>query len=452
MVGRSRKTHLSRIKNSSKETTMQRRDFLTATSAGLVSAALTPDVSQAAFTREDVGSHLNPSPDILGDLQFTDAEYERRYAKIRSSMEQQNIDCLLITGTTSWFHGEEGNLRYVVGTGVQLNPPFVVFPLTENPTFLAENASMLQRVEADLPGIISTGVPNAQEPAASFLGALAAHIRRLGVDRGRIGLGSLRVFPADLYVALQSEFPDAEFIDTDGLLTEIRLVRSDEEVRFLRRSGYCADRGIEAIVNAVAAGVTEKELLIDCDAAMARHGHEIGALNLLRAGPWNEGLGINGRIYRGSDRPVQQGDVIFTELTSYYKGYFTQLCVPISVGDPDEHFLNYLELNKDIYKAAFDAYRPGTTVAAVYAVGRELARERSNGELVSPFSCQSVDFERSFMHENRPIEPGVAYILHPWVMRADRRGYVGHNVGNTVVCTTDEPIVVHQSVQDLVIV
>ena len=177
----------------------------------------------------------------------------------------------------------------------------------------------------------------------------------------------------------------------------------------------------------------------------------MGAFNLLGSHQWKEGLGRDGTIYMGSDRKLRKGDLIFTELTSVYKGYYTQLCVPMSLGDPDEHFLKYLEINKKIYDLGFKLYRPGTTTGKINKAGRDLCAEL-NDELFCPFICQPVDFERSFHQEDNPVSVGVAYILHPWVMRKNRKGYVGHNIGNTVVCTEGEPILVNRAPQDLVII
>jgi Xaa-Pro aminopeptidase len=232
-------------------------------------------------------------------------------------------------------------------------------------------------------------------------------------------------------------------------MNEVRLVKSAEEIKFLRRSGYCADKAMEALIDAVRPGVTERELYLAADNAAVLAGCSPGGFQLVGSGRWPE-LGL---LSLGTDRKLRKGDVFLNELTASYKGYCTQLAVPVWLGaGPDKDFLEFIEVNRAMYRAQLEAFRPGIPVAEVDKLGEKIAAEMSGGKLGSHFACQTIDFERSFEHPAVVLELGIGIILMPWIHHTEPGKFVGHGLGNTIVCTEGEPLVLNKSRQCVVTV
>lgn len=389
--------------------------------------------------------------DIQGDLEFSPSEYERRYEKIRDAMEALGLDCLIITGAQTWYRGDECNLLYVSGVGVRLEPPFVILPLKGQPISYYKESKFAPVVIPETSAPISWEgsplLPNTGN-AANYMPAVIKTIRNLGLANARIGLVCERLFPVDLYRELVREFPHAEFTDAEQLMTDIRRVKSEEEIKFLCRSAYCADMAIQAVVDNVTPGMTDLELILLADSTMAKFGTIPGGFQLLASGKWGDIQGLG----QGSSKKVEPGDLVLNELTSNYKGYYTQLAVPISVGaEPALGFRKFMEVNDAMYQAQYRAFRTGTTIREIDNLGNEIGM-KMGGAWLSRFACQTVDFEQSFMHPNPALEPGMAFVLMPWIHSDQGHGFVGHGSGNTVVCTEDTGLILHQTPLQTVVV
>ena len=389
--------------------------------------------------------------DIAGDLTFSRGEYLRRYEKMRAAMDRRGLACLVVTGNTGWFNGEQANLRYVTGLDIWLEPWFAVFPLQGDPVVFYKQGVFSQRGLSPTAPIALEGTPlkPGTGNGAYFEPFVAKKVKELGFDGKTVGLAIERVFPANALRELQKEVPHAKFVDADDLMNEVRLVKSAEEIKFYRRSGYCADKAMEALLDAVRPGVTERELYLAADNAAVLAGCNPGGFQLLGSGKWPT-LGL---LSLGTGRKLQRGEVFLNELTASYKGYCTQLAVPVWLGSaPHKDFLQFLEVNRAIYAAQFEAFRPGANNREIDQLGEKLAPQLSGGKLGSHFACQTLDFERSFEHPSVDLEPGIGFILMPWIHHTEPGKFVGHGLGNTVMCTAGEPLLLNKSRQCLVMV
>ena len=389
--------------------------------------------------------------DIAGDLTFSRAEYLRRYEKIRAGMEKRGLACLVVTGNTGWFSGEQANLRYVTGLEIWLEPLFVVFPLKGDPVVFFKQGVFAQRGLSPAAPVALEGTPlkPGTGNAAYFEPFVAKKVKDLGFDGKTVGLAIERVFPANALRELQREAPHAKFVDADDLMNEVRLVKSAEEIKFYRRSGYCADKAMEALLDAVRPGVTERELYLVADNAAVLAGCNPGGFQLLGSGKWP----TLGMLNLGTARTLQKGDVFLNELTASYKGYYTQLAVPAWLGsEPAKDFLQFIEVNRGMYDAQLEAFRPGANNLEIDKLGERLATKLSGGKLGSHFACQTLDFERSFEHPSVALEPGIGFILMPWIHHTEPGKFVGHGFGNTVMCTEGAPLALNKSRQCVVAV
>lgn len=188
--------------------------------------------------------------DIAGDLKFPREEYLRRYEKIRAAMDRRGLACLLVTGNTGWYNGEQANLRHVTGLDVWLEPLFAVFPLSGDPVVFYKEGILSQRTLRPAAPVTleSTPLKPGTGNAAYFEPFVVKKVKELGFDGKTVGLAVERVFPVNALRELDKEVPHATLVDANDLMNEVRLVKSAEEIKFLRRSGYCADKAMEALL------------------------------------------------------------------------------------------------------------------------------------------------------------------------------------------------------------
>lgn len=439
---------------------LKRRELLKASAASIAFSAFSlgacSDPTQQADQKKFKANHKGHTR-----MQFTNKEYLSRFSKIQSAMDGGNIDCLIFFGATGWFRGDGNNMRYVAGDGSinETDPSFVLMPKTGAPILAGHPMAMgrsfagtkLSELIDRSPMPLRAGTGNTAD-AVSHIPTL---IKKQGFSKAKIGIVGLRFFPADVYQALVTECPGAEIVDAEALVNQIRLIKSGEEIEFLKRSGAAADRAMTALVEAIGPNVTPHDLRIAADNAFTREGCE-PSLQIIWGQPWKPAE----RSDHSPMRKIQPGDLVVAELTSNYKGYYTQLAIPIVYGgEPEQSYLDMIDVNNRIYNECRAAFRPGITVDQLDKMAKTLMAEYTDDKWYAPFLCQTVDFEQSFLHASNTIQEGVAYMLMPWILwnqgvegYGKSSGFVGHIAGNTVVCTGADPIDLHATSQKLVVV
>jgi Xaa-Pro aminopeptidase len=386
-------------------------------------------------------------------LKFSDREFQRRYLKIREGMQLRDIDCLVVTGNNSFFGGYAADLVYLLGRNEMMGG-FIIFPL--------EGDAMCFNASGDDP---RGPIPKKMVPFKNGKGegrrirdwaaGIAARIRELGLENGRIGICDMRVMPAGVYIELVEQLPRAKFLPAGDILLECRRIKSAEELEFVRMAGQCADRGFEAIFKTARPGVTEREVVNAIEAAMVDAGAERGNFIIFGAAPWEEWLKI-GRVIGRPERKLQKGDLLLNEISPGYSGYYVQQCIPVSLGvaekDMPESFTELFKLNQEMYQLTRDELRPGTTVVAIEHKIQALTASR--GKFSRTWTLQSAEMaEAHFRTDYMEIKAGMTWVNHPWTeLPRGVPGLNGHTIGNTLIVTEAEPEIASGLPLDLVII
>ncbi len=398
----------------------------------------------------DAMSGGNSRSDEENPLRFSAKEYERRHRKIRELMQLRGIDCLVITGDSGGFGSAAADIRYVSGlpAAVHNDGPYIVFPLSGGPVGYVGSSFAAEWCMRTSPFPVKGVSFKRGTRIRDYPTDVIARVKELDLERGTIGIVTMRVMPAYAYVAMQKELPLANLVSAGDVLLEARMIKSDEEIAFIRKSAEAADRGLEAIVQAARPGITEAELVAICDGAMIEAGSDRGNFILLGSGDWST---YEGTISGGTKRRLEKGDAILTEITGNYQGYYTQLCCPIVLGPQiPEGLKGRDEIHRAMYSAAYGALKAGNNVSAVDGKAAEAAA--GLGDFRRAWALQTTELAESFFKLDVELKAGMCYVIHPWTEPRSGKGYNGHTIGNTCIVTTGEPVGVNTSPQEIRVV
>src|SRR5262252_7987660 len=176
--------------------------------------------------------------------QFSPHEVARRYAALRDKMRQHGLDCAIVPGGPShWSFG--GGMLWLTGHwewhGVAC---YVVVPLEGEPTLVyGMGGTHTEAVRRETLGAIAD-VRHSR--GGRFGEVMAERIRELGLERRRIGLLELDprfgdYLPVNQYEALRTGLPEAELVFTRGLMHDLLVVHSPEEIDCIRRAAHLCD-------------------------------------------------------------------------------------------------------------------------------------------------------------------------------------------------------------------
>lgn len=290
---------------------------------------------------------------------FSDAEYERRYKKIRAMMDKEGVSALLIVGTSALNRIGQADLFYVsnfLGNWTNV----CVFPLQGEPTLFAQSFNHIP--DAQRASIIE----DTRHGGANTAKSVAANLKERGVTKGEVGI--VGPLPYTDYLTLVEQLPDLRF---RNLLNPYRMVRvemSDEEVARLRVAAQMSDASVYALKEQVKPGLKEFELAVIVENAYSKDGgthyiHYISSTSMHasdRCVPaQNQG-----------DRVIQKGDVILTEISAAYWGYTGQILRPISVAeDPTPDYQDLYKVAEEAYYRVAEAIKPGATAQEAWETG-----------------------------------------------------------------------------------
>lgn len=136
--------------------------------------------------------------------------------------------------------------------------------------------------------------------------------------KGKLGLAGAAYIPASVLDRVKAGL-DGLPLEPTTVLAEIKAIKSDAEVRLLRKAAALTDSAMAAIRDTLADGKphTERELALLADRAMLAGGADRTAFDsMVQAGPRSAY-----NLARPTDRVVQPGDLVMTDIGARYRGY-----------------------------------------------------------------------------------------------------------------------------------
>jgi Xaa-Pro aminopeptidase len=296
-------------------------------------------------------------------------------------------------------------------------------------------------VRAGEPGVMfvcyGNHVPNARgmaqgvEVRAGGRSALAAALEWIRGQSGRVPrLGIIGPVPARSGTDLAATAVAVLFLDAD--YTRLRLVKSGEEVDWLRRGSAMSDDAVRALAGAARPGLTEAECcaLVESGYVAAgglTHIHYLGATPM--ADPW-----VCVPAQWPSSRRLAAGDALSCEISASYHGYPGQVLRTFAIAaDPVPL---YRDLH-DVADAAFDAVTarlaPGVTagelteaaagviLGAGYTIYDDLMHGYGGGYLPPVVSRAGLEARQP---PDFTFAAGMTVVIQPNVITPDERAGV----------------------------
>jgi len=274
---------------------------------------------------------------------FSDAEYARRHRALQAVMQRAGADHLLVvtdhrTGNTpQWVTGWPGTVEaYVVfrpGEQMVMHVEwFNHFPLARK---LAKGCDVRWGEHRGLALTI-------------------AELKRRGAKR----IGLIGPLLARKQRELEKEF---SVVELDADYVRLRLIKSEEEIDWLRIGAAFSDAGFASLLSATVPGLTERELGNLIERSYVGEGgttfiHFIGVTSMD-----DPQLFVPPQFH--SSRKVEKGDVVFCELSGSFWDYSGQVLRSFTVdAEPTPLYRDLHSAAEAAFDAVTGVVRHGTTM------------------------------------------------------------------------------------------
>jgi len=287
---------------------------------------------------------------------FPRAEYEARLEAANRAMHANNLDAILLAS--------EAEVRYFTGFRTQFwqsptRPWFVILRRDQTPLAIIPEIGAELMARSDIAEIEAWPAPRPHDDGLSLLKDRLANCQRLGVLMGHETTFRM---PLNDVFELRAALP-AEWIDATDIIRDLRMVKSDREIAYIRQICGIASQGFARVPEIANAGQSLSSVFREFKRMLL----ELGADDV----PYLVG-GVDHPSYDDvisppDDRPLSNGQILMLDTGATLNGYFCDFDRNYAVGTPTESAQRAYAKLYDATDAAMEMARPGVRACDLFA-------------------------------------------------------------------------------------
>ena len=302
---------------------------------------------------------------------LSEKERDRRWELVRNMMKAKGLECLVVFGLKS----REQFDNYLTNdrTG-----SIVIFPLEGelvhlvwHPQWITSHIESARRGEESWVRDMRVGTNGS---------VVVKVLREKGYDKANIGVVGVSIFgagevegyvPYNTWQTILNNLPDVKFCDVSTDFARIVLMKSNEELILVRRAAEIGELAAEKMMEMTRPGVSESEIY-----AAIMHELFLNGANgnnvpyatpmIIHSGTDNPSWGPPIWLVRGQPpRVVQKGDIVQSEIFSFYGRFEAQLQMSIAIEPVSSVNKECAAIARESYRVGIESLRPGKTFGEV---------------------------------------------------------------------------------------
>ena len=339
-------------------------------------------------------------------------QLDTRLRRAFAAVEGAGLDALLVTSGS--------NIAYL--TGLRMSAGVLV--VTRDQATLVVDGRYASEAAVALAPVGGTSLAPVA-PGLSYEEVLARLARdrewqRVGLEAGHVTVGRL--------AAIRRGLGDAGapvWVETDGVIEELRAVKDDWELAVLREAGARLSAVAACILPKVSAGQTERQVAWEIDVALHSAGFERPAFEtIVAAGPH-----AARPHHRPTARRLETGELVLLDFGGVFDGYAVDMSRTVGLGQVDPRRQQWLVAVQEAQAAAIAATAPGRLPSEIDAAARRTLAAAGLGEYFVHSTGHGLGLD---VHERPtigargdgagPVRPGMVFTVEPGVYVADSGG------------------------------
>jgi len=281
--------------------------------------------------------------------------------------------------------------------------------------------------------------PSAPEALADALGALGVAHGQVGVDEGGL--------TAPAWERLAGRLGPLAVVPAADLFLAARRVKSPYELECLQRALGIAEEALNAVLQMLKPGVTEREAVTAYETEVVKRG----------ASATPSVVAVGDRCWipapAPSDRALRMGDLVRFDVGAVHKGYHASVARTAIMGEPDRRRQALHDAIQAGLEAAVAAVAPGVPAARIHQAAVEAVRAAGvpdfrrdhvgHGIGLAPYERPDLTAD-----DPTPLEPGEVLRIEVPLLEVGGHGLA---VKDTVLVTRSGGRTLNRSVHGLVV-
>mgnify|MGYP001209937663 CR=1 FL=1 len=364
-------------------------------------------------------------------LHFSKEEFAQRKLKILENMKDQNIDALLMFRQESmyWLTGYD-TFGYVFFQCLILDQEGNIILLTRAPDLRqAQITSNIKdiRIWVDKDGSQPT------DDLKIILDELNLKGKKIGIEYDAYGMTGSNALK--LNKSLENY---CEVEDQSELISKLRVIKSKEELIYIKKAAELADKALDEVWKYAKAGVNESKILAEMNRVIFEGGGDYPANEFII------GSGKNALLcrYQAEKQTLNKIDQLSIEWAGTFRHYHSAMFRTILIGKANARQIKMHEACMQALTNCVDTLKPGKTVGEIFDIhsktfddlGFNKARMNACGySLGSTFSPNWMDWPMIYTKNPYIIRPGNVFFMHMILM--DSENQLAMNLGETFIVT-----------------
>jgi len=357
------------------------------------------------------------------------SEFKARTGAFAAAIKAAGYDGALVVSRGGSTLDRYGNVLYLTGHYQHYSY------LPESPPTFSGRAHNAFALTADGAGILCVAVPEIDEGAVvadriahgeRWTETVRDALRTLGLADGKMLLVGADVLPASQWEVLREMLPQVDWSFGDGLIEELRRIKSPAEQMVVREAAAINRKAVTAFFEAAVPGASEADAVAAAAAVITGHGAGL-YYAAVSSGPrtW---AWMSAPLPGWSMRRIEKGDLVRLDLACVWQGYLSDFGrTVVAGGNPSADQARLIDTMHAGLDAAIDAVRPGGCVAEIVAAGDAALAQAGvalggeaerPGQIVASYPvhwghCLGMGWERPWMTlpGDGAIEPGMVLAI-----------------------------------------
>jgi len=334
-----------------------------------------------------------------------------KLTKLRKGLEKNNLDGMLITSPINrrYVTGFTGTAGVAIVTGTDAR--FITdFRYTEQATAQAKGFQIVEHKKLMI------------EEIKNQLKEM--NVKRLGFEQDHVTFSQYETYKEQLEV---------ELMPISGLIEEIRLIKTEDELTIMKKAAKIVDDAFEHIQKYIKPGVKEIDIANELEFFMRREGATSSSFDTIVASGWRSALphGV------ASTKEIASGELVTLDYGALYNGYCSDTTRTLAVGEIDSQLKEIYDIVLEANKRGVEQIKPGITGKEADAITRDFITEKGYGEKFGHSTGHGLGLE---VHEapalssrsEKRLEPGMVVTVEPGIYVA---GLGGCRIEDDIVIT-----------------
>ena len=379
---------------------------------------------------------------------FTPVEFANRLSCLRQAIATADLDWLLVLHPVS--------IRWLIGQDTKSYTGFQCLPVSARPRPLVMFTRGTERAEFEADTTADDlrcyGGAEPEDPMKAF----ARFANEIGLGNARVGLeasGSY-LLPSH-YIALKSLLGAALVLDGSGLVSALRAVKSPAELDYARQAARISAIAWQALLGAVAEGISELELAAAAYHALLSNGSGIPASTMNLMTGERSAFALGGP----TDRRMRHGDTGLVEIGANRRRYTSTLGRQWNLGPASRRLKDLHSVIREAVDVCIAEMRAGVPAIVPHEAAKRIIaragldqyRMHTTGYGMAPgFPPSWGESPNLFGGSTEVLKAGMVVSVEPHVFVAQEG--LGVRLIDNVIITNDGVELLSRTPRDIVIV